>query len=273
MSISAAAELRQAALRLRKNVVRMAAGRGEGYVGQGLQAADILAVLFLHEMDWRPDPGEDPDTDRFVLSTGHYSIALWAAFAELGILAGADLDTYGEDGSRIAMSTERNGGVPGVELTGGSLGQGLGVGVGIALGRRMRGHGGRTYVYLTDGEVQEGSTWESAMLAGYEKLDRLVAVIDVNRVQADGPLVLEVEPLAEKLHSFGWWAEDVNGNDVAELLAGFEAAAAVPDRPRALICHTEMGAGVPLIESRERNHFVRVAPHEWDAVKAELEAS
>jgi transketolase len=265
-----AAELEDGAQRLRKNVIRMAAGRGEGYVGQGLQAADILAVLFLREMNWRADPGDDPDVDRFVLSTGHYSIALWAAFAEVGILSGEDLDTYGEDGSRIAMSTERHGGIPGVELTGGSLGQGLGVGVGIALGRRMRGHRGRTYVYLTDGELQEGSTWESAMLAGYKNLDSLIAVIDVNRVQADGALVLEVEPVAEKLRAFGWWAEDVDGNQIPELLAGFEAASEISDQPKALICHTEMGAGVPLIENRERNHFVRVAPHEWDAVRAEL---
>jgi transketolase len=272
MSFLGAAELQDAALRLRKNVVQMAAGRGEGYVGQGLQAADILAVLFLREMNWRADPGDDPDVDRFLLSTGHYSIALWAVFAELGILGEDDLDSYGEDGSRIAMSTERDGGVPGVELTGGSLGQGLGVGVGIALGRRMRGHRGRTYVYLTDGELQEGSTWESAMLAGDASLDTLIAVIDVNRVQADGPLVLEVEPVAEKLRAFGWWAEDVDGNEIPELVAGFEAAAEVADRPRALVCHTEMGAGVPLILNRERNHFVRVAPHEWDAVRAELEA-
>jgi transketolase len=266
------AELRETALRLRKRVVRMAAGRGEGYVGQGLQAADLFAVLFA-EMDWRPEPGDDPDVDRFVLSTGHYSIALWAAFAEQGVIAEDDLDTYGEDGSRIAMSTERNGGVPGVELTGGSLGQGLGVAAGIALGRRLRGHRGRTVVYLTDGELQEGSTWESAMLAGDKGLDRVLAVVDVNRTQADGPLVLEVEPVAEKLRAFGWWAEDVDGNDVSALLAAFEAAAAVGDRPKALVCRTQIGAGVPLIVGRERNHFVRVSPHEWDTVAAELEAA
>ncbi len=266
-----AAELEAVALRLRRFVVQMAAGKGEGYVGQGVQAADLMAVLFRSELNWRPDPGDDPEVDRFVLSTGHYSIALWAAFAELGLLGEADLESYGADGSRIIMSTERGGGVEGVELTGGSLGQGLGVGVGIALGRRLREHTGRTFVYLTDGELQEGSTWESAMLAGYRRLDRLVAVIDVNRVQADGPLVLEVEPVAEKLRAFGWWAEELDGNDVPAILAGFEAAAAVTDRPRALVCHTEMGFGVPLIHSRERNHFVRVAAHEWDAVKAELD--
>ncbi len=261
------------ALRLRKRVVRMAAGRGEGYVGQGLQAADLLAVLFGAEMSWRPDPGDDPDADRFVLSTGHYSIALWAALAEVGVLAEGDLDSYGEDGSRVAMSTERGGGVPGVELTGGSLGHGLGVGVGIAIGRRLRGHPGRTFVYLSDGELQEGSTWESAMLAGDERLDGLLATIDVNRTQADGPLVREVEPVAEKLRAFGWWAEDVDGNDVAALLDAFAAAAEVRDRPRALVCQTQIGFGVPLIVGRERNHFVRVSPHEWDTVVAELEAS
>jgi transketolase len=271
MSLSVA-ELQETALRLRKRVVRMAAGRGEGYVGQGLQAADLLAVLFA-EMNWRAEPGEDPDVDRFVLSTGHYSIALWAALAEAGAIGEDDLDTYGEDGSRIAMSTERGGGVPGVELTGGSLGQGLGVGVGIALGRRLRGHRGRTFVYLTDGELQEGSTWESAMLAGDKGLGRLTAVIDVNRTQADGPLVLEVEPVAEKLRAFGWWAEDVDGNDVAEIVAALAAAAEISDRPRALVCQTRLGAGVPLIAGRERNHFVRVSPHEWDTVAAELEAS
>src|SRR3954453_11571947 len=124
------AELEGAALRMRRFVVQMAAGKGEGYVGQGVQAADLMAALFNSEMNWRPDPGDDPDVDRFVLSTGHYSIALWAAFAELGLLDDADLDSYGADGSRIIMSTERGGGVEGVELTGGSLGQGLGVGVG-----------------------------------------------------------------------------------------------------------------------------------------------
>lgn len=270
MGVDAAAELEAAALRLRKFVVQMAAGKGEGYVGQGVQAADLMAVLFKSEMNWRPDPGTDPAVDRFVLSTGHYSIALWSAFAELGLLSEEDLDSYGADGSRIIMSTERGGGVDGVELTGGSLGQGLGVGVGIALGRRLRGDTGRTFVYLTDGELQEGSTWESAMLAGYEKLDPLIAIIDVNRVQADGPLVLEVEPVAEKLRAFGWWAEDLDGNDIPQILDGLEAAALVTDRPRALVCHTEMGSGVPLILNRERNHFVRVDADEWEAVKAEV---
>ncbi len=265
-------ELEAAALRLRKRVVRMASGKGEGYVGQGLQSADLLAVLFGSELRWQPEPGEDPEVDRFVLSTGHYSIALWAVLAELGILPEEELDRYGDDGHRVAMSTERAGGVPGVELTGGSLGHGLGVGTGIAIGRQKLGHSGRTFVYLTDGELQEGSTWESAMFAGDKALEGLVAVIDVNRTQADGPLVLEVEPVAEKLRAFGWWAEDVNGNDVGELLAGFAAAREVSGQPKALVCQTRIGFGVPLIMAREKNHFIRVSPHEWDTVIEELEA-
>jgi transketolase len=251
----------------------MAAGKGEGYVGQGLQSADILAVLFGSEMDWSPDLGQGSDVDRFVLSTGHYSIALWAVLAEVGAITDADLDHYGEDGHRIAMSTERDGGVPGVELTGGSLGHGLGVGTGIAIGRRMLNHSGRTFVYLTDGELQEGSTWESAMLAGDKALEGLVAVIDVNRTQADGALVLEVEPVAEKLRAFGWWADDVDGNDVSALLRSFEALGQAKGQPRALVCQTQIGFGVPLIMGRERNHFVRVSPNEWGTVSTELEAS
>ena len=233
MTLSNAVELQEVAHRMRKSVVRMAAGKGEGYVGQGLQMADLMAVLFRSEMNWKPEAGDDPEVDRFVLSTGHYSIGLWSAFAELGLLPEADLDSYGEDGSRIIMSTERGGGVEGVELTGGSLGHGLGVGV----GHRPRppaapGISGRTFVYLTDGEVQEGSTWESAMLASYQQLDRLVAVIDVNRVQADGPLVLEVEPVARSCAPSAGGRRTSTATTSRQILAGFEAAAKVDARPR-----------------------------------------
>jgi transketolase len=265
-------DLHALAKRLRRRVVGMASGKGEGYVGQGLQSADLMAVLFGSQLNWRPDPGDDPDVDRFVLSTGHYSIALWAAFAEVGVLSEAELDEYGADGSAVAMSTERAGGIPGVELTGGSLGHGLGVATGIAIGRRMRGHTGRTVVYLTDGELQEGSTWESVMFAGDRELDTLVAVVDVNRTQADGELVVEVEPVAEKFRSFGWWAENADGNDVESLVTAFEAAAATTGKPKAIVCHTQIGFGVPLIMARERNHFVRVSPDEWETVATELEA-
>ncbi len=269
--MSASQAVAQRALGIRRNVVRMAAGKGEGYVGQGLQAADILACLFFSEMDWDPH-GTDPAGDRFLLSTGHYSIALWGALAEAGAISAEQLDDYGADGSTLPMSTERGRPV-GVELTSGSLAQGLSVASGIAVARRMKGHSGRVFNYMTDGEVQEGSTWEAAMFAGDRGLGSIVNLVDVNRTQADGPLVLEVEPLAEKFRSFGWWAADVDGNDVEALLEVLEEARAERERPKAIVCHTQIGFGVPFIAARDRAHFVRVDPHEWTAVAAELEES
>ena len=266
-----AEELRRRAKQIRRNVVTMASGKGEGYVGQGLDVADILAVLFLSEM--RYDPVErGPKTDRLIFSAGHYSIGLWAALAEAGHLEGHDLGSYGGDGATLIMST-LEGHPPLIELTGGSLGHGLGVAAGLAVGYRIRGRPARIFNFMTDGEIQEGSTWESAMFAGHERLGNLVNVIDVNRTQADGALVLEIEPLVEKWRAFGWWSETVDGNDIGQLLDVFEAARDVRDVPKAIVCRTTLGRGVPLIMERERNHFVRVDDHEWDAVARQLEAS
>jgi transketolase len=263
--------LRARAKQIRRNVVRMCSGKGEGYVGQGLDVADILAVLFLSEMRYDPvDRG--PDVDRLIFSTGHYSIGLWAALAEAGHLEGFDLDSYGADGSTLIMSTHE-GHPPMIELTGGSLGHGLGVAAGLALGYRIKGHPARIFSFMTDGEVQEGSTWEAAMFAAARGLDHLVNVVDVNRTQADGDLVLEIEPHVEKWRAFGWWAEEVDGNDVDALLGAFDRARAETGRPKAVICRTTLGQGVPLIIKRERNHFVRVDDGEWDAVARQLEAS
>jgi transketolase len=262
--------LRRRAKQIRRNVVTMASGKGEGYVGQGLDVADILAVLFLSEMRYDPvDRG--PGTDRIIFSAGHYSIGLWAALAEAGHLEGYDLTSYGGDGATLIMSTHE-GHPPLIELTGGSLGHGLGVAAGLAVGYRIKGWPARIFNIMTDGEIQEGSTWESAMFAGHERLGNLVNVIDVNRTQADGALVLEIEPLVDKWRAFGWWAEGVDGNDIERLLDVFEAAR-VRDVPKAIVCRTTLGQGVPLIMERERNHFVRVGDDEWDAVARQLEAS
>jgi transketolase len=264
--------LMAAAHRIRQRVVRMAEGKGEGYVGQGLQAADLLAVLFCAELRLAGSGTRhlpDQEGDRFILSTGHYSIALWAAFAEIGLLDDAELASYGADGHRIAMSTI-DGAVPGVELTGGSLGHGPGVAAGLALGLRMRGEPGRVFCYLSDGELQEGAVWEAAMFAGDRGLDNLWLVVDINRTQADGALVVEVEPVADKFRAFGWACAEADGHDIGALLRrldGLRGAAG----PRALICSTEIGHGVPLITGRDRAHFVRVDDDEWARVRNELE--
>ena len=263
-------ELRRRAKDIRRNVVRMAAGKGEGYVGQGLDVADILAVLFGSEL--RYDPVDHSDgMDRLIFSTGHYSIGLWAALAEAGHLEGLDLDTYAADGSTLIPSTHE-GHPPLIELTGGSLGHGLGVASGLALGYRIKGFNrSRIFNFMTDGELQEGSTWESAMFAAARGLGNLVCVIDVNRTQADGDLVLEIEPHRQKWSAFGWWVDEVDGNDVAALLGAFDRARVITDRPKAVICRTILGCGVPLIIQRERSHFVRVDEDEWEAVARQLE--
>jgi transketolase len=270
-SVVSAEDLRNRAKQIRRNVVRMCSGKGEGYVGQGLDVADILTVLLCSEMRYDPID-RSPDVDRLIFSAGHYSIGLWAALAEAGHLGDLDLDSYGADGTTLIMSTHE-GHPPLIELTGGSLAHGLGVAAGLALGYRMKGYPARVFNFMTDGEIQEGSTWEAAMFASAKGLDNLVNVIDVNRVQADGDLVLEIEPLAEKWRAFGWWVDEANGNDIGELLAAFGRARVVSGLPKAILCRTTLGFGVPLIMDRERNHFVRVDDDEWDAVARQLETS
>ncbi|MGE0383228.1 MAG: transketolase [Gammaproteobacteria bacterium] len=257
------------ARRIRVNVIRQAMGKGEGYVGQGLQCADVFAALFFHEMRLAPDRPDDPDRDRFLLSVGHYAIALYAALAELGLLDADMLRTYGADGSPLTLGAEP-GHLPGVEFAGGSLGQGLGVAAGLALGLRMRGSPARVFNYMSDGELQEGSTWEAAMFAADRGLAGLVNVIDVNRTQADGALGLEVEPVARKFESFGWWAQDVDGNDLPALLQALDAARAEAARPKALVCHTRLSHGSPTLMARGIAHFVRVGREDWETIMREV---
>ncbi len=264
--------LKTLAWRMRKQVLRMAEIVGQGYVGQGLGISDLLAVIYGSRLRFDPANLQDPARDRFVLSIGHYAIGLYAALAEAGIIPDAELDTYGANGSRLEMSGSDA--TPGLEMTGGSLGHGLGQSVGMALGLRLQERDGWVYNLLSDGELQEGSTWEAAMSGSHFKLERLVAIIDVNRQQADGApdAVMGVEPVHARWEAFGWHTQRVNGNDVEALLRAFQAMETVRGRPHALVLDTLMGKGVPLFEAREKNHFIRVDPHEWTTAKSQLEA-
>jgi transketolase len=250
----------------------MAKGKGEGYVGQGLGAADIFAVLYFHEMRYQPDRLDWPERDRFLLSTGHYSIVLWAALAEAGVLKAEELATYGADESRLEMSSCET--TPGVEITGGSLAHGLSQAIGMALGARLSRRDFRVFTFLSDGELQEGATWEAAMSASHFKLNNLIAMVDVNNMQADGAVsdVMTIEPVSEKWRAFGWDAQRVDGNSIEELLTAFDKTKAITDRPQVIVCDTKLGCGVPLIEQRAKGHFVRVEPQEWDRAFSQLNA-
>lgn len=267
-------DLSERAYRIRRNAVRMGAVQGQGYVGQALGVADVLAVAYFHALRYRPEDPHWEGRDRFLLSIGHYAIALYAALIEAGVIPEDELETYGSDGSRLPMSGMAAY-TPGMEITGGSLGQGLGIAVGMCLGLKLKSSPSLVYNLLSDGELDEGSTWEAALSAGHWGLSNLIAVVDVNNQQADGPStsVLNFEPLGPKWEAFGWHVQRVNGNDLGALVSAFDRARELPEaRPRAIICDTLMGRGVPFLERREKTHFIRVEAAEWQLALDALDA-
>jgi transketolase len=263
--------LRQAAYRIRLNALNMGEVQGQGYIGQALGVADVLAVAYTDQLRHRPEDPHWPDRDRFLLSIGHYAIALYAALAEAGIIPVEELETYGSDDSRLPMSGMASY-TPGMEISGGSLGHGLAVATGMALGLRHQGNPARVFNLLSDGELDEGSTWEAAMQAAHHGLDNVTAIVDVNALQADGPTagVLRTEPVTDKWQAFGWKALRLDGNDLDALVDAFDELAAHRGSPSVLICDTRIGSGVPLLETREKAHFMRVAEHEWQTAREQL---
>lgn len=268
---TALATLKAKALDLRRNMLKQAAGKGQGYLGQGFALADFLAALYFHELRHDPSRPQWEERDRFYLSTGHYSIALWAVLAEAGYFPKEQLPTYGADESPLEMSTIE-GRVPGVEMTGGSLGHGLGIAVGAALGYRVKGHPGRIFCEISDGEMQEGSTWEAATAGSTLGLDNLVAVADCNGIQADGPMVVNIEPVADKWRAFGWDTVEIDGNDMQQLVTSLHWARGRRGKPKMIVMRTKPGKGVARLEARQKAHFIAVGPTEWNVIAEELEA-
>jgi len=259
------AELAQRAYRIRRHALRMGEVQGQGYIGQALGWADVLAVAYGHALSLRPDEPRWKGRDRFLLSHGHYAIAFYAALIEAGVIPESELDTYGSDDSRLPMSGMATY-TPGMEISGGSLGQGLAIAVGMALALRHQRNPAFVYNSMSDGELDEGATWEAAMGAAHHGLANLICLVDVNNQQADGPStkVLGFEPLADKWAAFGWHVQRVDGNDLPAVLQAFDTARALQERtPRVILFDTLMGKGVPFLERREKNHFIRVDPPEW----------
>jgi transketolase len=277
MSISkdTLAKVARSAWRIRRWAVRMGEVQGQGYVGQALGYADVLGAAYGHALKLKPDDPHWEGRDRFLLSHGHYAIAFYAALIEAGIVPESELETYGSDDSRLPMSGMATY-TPGMEISGGSLGQGLAIGVGMALGLKQKKNPAFVYNSMSDGELDEGSTWEAAMGAAHHQLDNLICLVDINNQQADGPSskVLGFEPLADKWAAFGWHVQRVDGNDLPKVVAAFDTARSLKDKkPRVILFDTLMGKGIPFLEQREKNHFIRVDPPEWQQALAILDAN
>ena len=267
--------LEKHAYNIRRYALRMGEVQGQGYVGQALGLADMLAVAYTHALNYKPEDPEWEGRDRFLLSHGHFAIAHYAALIEAGIIPEDELETYGSDDSRLPMSGMASY-TPGMEMSGGSLGQGLAIAVGMALGLRQKKNPAFVYNSMSDGELDEGSTWEAAMSAAHHGLANLICLVDINNQQADGNSnnILGFEPIADKWQAFGWHVQRVKGNDVEAVLNAFDTARNLPDaKPRVIILDTLMGTGVPFLEQRDKNHFIRVDAAEWQQALAILDAS
>lgn len=265
------AALRALAATLRARVVETS-GRAEvPHLGSCLSCVDVLVALYWGVLRLDPARPAWAGRDRFILSKGHAAPALFQVLALRGYYPEAELADYGRDGGRFAEHPPAHG-VPGVEAATGSLGHGLPMGVGMALGARLAGIDNRTFVLVSDGECNEGSTWEAAMMAGAQRLDRLTVVVDFNKWQATGRSreVLALDPLVDKWAAFGWQAEELDGHDLPALL---EALSRPPDgtgRPRAIVAHTVKGKGVSFMEDDNNWHYRTPNPAEVAAAKAEL---
>ncbi|CAL9628098.1 Apulose-4-phosphate transketolase subunit A [Streptomyces sp. enrichment culture] len=260
------------AYRVRERVLRMGASEHGAHIGGSLSCTDVLVHLYTEVLRLRPDEPDWPDRDRFVLSKGHAAPALYAVLAETGFLDPAELETYTRRGSRLAGHPL--GRLPGVEFPTGSLGHGLSLGTGVALAMRRLGRDSRAYVLLGDGELQEGSVWEAAMLAAQYRLGNLVAVVDRNGLQITGGTedCVALEPLAERWRSFGWHAVEVDGHDHTALRAVFAAPPAADGRPTVVVARTVKGRGVALFEGKKKSHSVQLTPRLYQRARAGLRA-
>lgn len=267
--------LSKSAYRIRRYAVQMGEIQGQGYVGQALGYADVLAVAYCYAMNFKPENPNWEQRDRFLLSHGHYAIAHYAAMLESGIISEDEMETYGCDDSRLPMSGMASY-TPGMEISGGSLGQGLAIGVGIALGLRHQNINAFVFNSMSDGELDEGATWEAAMGASHHQLSNLICLVDINNQQADGvpSQIMGFEPLVDKWQAFGWHVQRVDGNDLFAVRDAFDVARNLTDKkPRVILFDTLMGKGVPFLEAREKNHFIRVDPPEWKQALDILDAT
>lgn len=262
-----AAQLAALTKQMRREVVEMITEAKSGHPGGSLSAAEIVSTLFFDVMRHDPSNPKWPDRDRFVLSKGHCCPILYAVMAECGYCPKDQLNTLRKLGS-IYQGHPDVRFLPALEASTGSLGQGISLAIGMGLAARLNRSPSRTYVMVGDGESQEGQIWEAAMLAGFKKVDNIVAIVDYNRIQLDGFVkdILDLEPLADKWRSFDWHVIEVDGHNIPALQNAFAEAASVKGKPTCVIAHTVKGKGVSFMENNPKFHGT--APTREECAKA-----
>ncbi|MBB5264421.1 transketolase [Catenibacillus scindens] len=244
-------KLMQTAVEVRKGIVTAVHSAKSGHPGGSLSAADIFTFLYFEEMNIDPANPKNPDRDRFVLSKGHTAPGLYSTLANRGYFPVEDLKTLRHTGSYLQGHPDMKH-IPGVDMSSGSLGQGLSCAVGMALGGKLQGKSYRVYALCGDGEIQEGQIWEAAMFAGSRKLDNLCVIVDNNKLQIDGPVeeVCSPYPIDKKFESFNFHVININGNDFDEIRKAMNEAKTVNGMPTAIIAHTVKGRGVSFMEDQ-----------------------
>lgn len=249
-------QLEKTAKQIRIDIIKSLAEAGSGHLGASLGLTDVFTALYFQILNHKPKDPSWEERDRLILSIGHVAPVFYATLANSGYFNRSELFTLRKLGSRLQGHPGKEHGLPGIELSAGSLGQGLSVAVGLALGAKIDNKEWKVYSIHGDGELQEGSIWEAAMSAAHYKLDNLIALVDRNYVQIDGKTsdVMEIEPLADKWKSFGWNVLHCNGNSIEELINTYSKAKKLKNRPTVIIAETKMGKGVRSIENDYRWH-------------------
>ena len=247
--------LAQLARQIRLHVLRMVHDSRASHIGSSYSMAELLAVLYGNVLRVDPSRPDWPERDRFILSKGHGCAGLYAVLAERGFFPRDWLSTFYKDGSRLPGHATH--GIPGIEVSTGSLGHGLSIATGMALASSRSAKGFRIFALLSDGECDEGSTWEAAMFAGHHKLDGLTAIIDYNKIQGMGAVkdILALEPLVTKWESFGWAVKEINGHNLGQVLDTLKNVPMLGCKPTCIIAHTIKGKGVSFMEGETLWHY------------------
>lgn len=258
-------ELQEHARAARRIIITTASRAGACHIGSSLSPVDILVALYFSVMQIDPETPEDPKRDRCILSKGHGALGMYAVLVRRGYFSEADLDVYGKAGTHLAVHPIYKS-APGIEATSGALGHGLSLGLGMAIAAQRGGDSWKTFVVLSDGECDEGSTWEAAMLAGHLKISHLVAIVDYNKIQSFGNTkdILDLEPFALKWKAVNWNVIEVDGHDMRQLCDALSQARVENEKPTVVIAHTVKGKGVPFMENKLAWHYLNLKPEDLE---------